>query len=1204
MFFIMRLRCFSISLLWISGALFASTTNSLAKLPISFERRANGEQEQFLARAGGYFIVLDSGSATIGSSITKVSIDFAGARKVAGAPGKELPGKVNYIQGSDPKHWQVGLSTYAGVTYREIYPGIDVVYRGNRQQMEFDLVLKPRADPKRIRLHFSGAPQLSVDADGALLIRNSTEELRLPLPAIYQDAGGVRRPIQGRYDLMSNFEVTFHLDPYDRTKPLVIDPAIVYTYLLGGGTGHTTSQTVATDSSGNAYIAGLTSASDFPTVNAAYPQFDQNGSGFISKIDPTGTTLLYSTYVGGMGLGTFSSIALDSAGDAWVAGWAFGFTFPVLSGYQATFGNFGPYGDAVVIKLSPTGVPLFSGYLGSGTQGSGVAVDPNGNAYVACNYYAAGTIFPATAGAYLTDASAANGFVAKLSPAGAIVYATYLTGTANAIAVDAAGSAYITGSIYSNTVPNAPPGGAQASYAGIGDAFVAKLNAAGSALIYFAFLGGSQADSGNAIAVDANGNAYVGGSTASPDFPVMAGALQTVFGGATDGFVAKLDSSGSAFQYVTYLGGSRVETVTGLAIDANGNAYVTGSTDSAQFPTASAIDGALPGNATSLYRTTDGGSTWAPFDGTIPGAVSSISPDPTPGVLVAATEFGIFRSVDSGQSWTQTSAATSSFLSRSTLNPSLIYEISHSNQAYRSVDGGITWNHYYALNTIESEILADPNSADDAWAYSLASTNRSFRFNSYQAGEVDLPCSVDALVAGSDGTVYADLYGPSVPGYPCGVDKIVGTGQGIFSGAPASITPVLNSLAISPSNPSVLYKSNGAAPVYVTTDGGATWSPTGIPPAPLGTLAVSATNPSLVYAAALAGSTALYTSTDGGVTWNPASGLGVAGIDQIVLDPTNGSAAYALAPVTRVAYAAEIGPTGNSLLYSTYLGSTGLQRGNGVAISRGDAFVAGWGYVPFQPAAGIFGQTLPLQTDTLVVRISGATAACTSSVTPATQMIYGGAATLMFDLLSPSGCLWSASVDQPWASIAQGSAGLGSSVIVVGVSANGTGATRTANLTLGGQAVSITQAPSSCSYSVTPAVVYVGARGGAVQTTVTTGTGCPWAVVNKYPEAISLTQGAAGTGSGTVTLSVAPVVLQSTRSFILTIGDAYLMIWQVNPCEVTLDTRPSAFDVQQIVNEALGLSQASDDLNQDGSVNAVDAQIVMNAVLGQQCLAK
>jgi hypothetical protein len=201
-----------------------------AKLRLAFEPRESGPRQHYVARAGGYSIALQGGNATLSGGASNIQMRFAGARIVAGTAGEELPGKINSVHGSDSKQWEIGLPTYASVTYREIYPGIDVVYRGNRGQMEFDLLLKPRADAGRIRLRFTGAQHLSVDADGALLVHHSQGDLRMPVPTIYQDIHGVRKPVQGRYALLPNSEVAFHLDAYDCSEPLVIDPTIVYTY--------------------------------------------------------------------------------------------------------------------------------------------------------------------------------------------------------------------------------------------------------------------------------------------------------------------------------------------------------------------------------------------------------------------------------------------------------------------------------------------------------------------------------------------------------------------------------------------------------------------------------------------------------------------------------------------------------------------------------------------------------------------------------------------------------------------------------------------------------------------------------------------------------------------------------------------------------------------------------------------------------------
>jgi hypothetical protein len=228
---------------------------------------------------------LQEGNAAIGiqslaGDTVTVSLQFAGAQKVAGIAGPQLPGRVNYLLGDDPKRWRLSLPTYESVRYREVYPAIDVVYRGNQRQMEFDLVLRPGADVKRIRLKFVGASGLTLVPDGALVAHSAAGDLRVALPVVYQEIAGARQTIKGRYRLLPNHEVGVRLDAYDRTRTLVIDPTMVYASLIGGGTGDTYSYSIAVDANGNAYIAGSTNASDFPTANAAYPQMDRAPDGF------------------------------------------------------------------------------------------------------------------------------------------------------------------------------------------------------------------------------------------------------------------------------------------------------------------------------------------------------------------------------------------------------------------------------------------------------------------------------------------------------------------------------------------------------------------------------------------------------------------------------------------------------------------------------------------------------------------------------------------------------------------------------------------------------------------------------------------------------------------------------------------------------------------------------------------------------------
>jgi len=526
--------------------------------------------------------------------------------------GRELPGKVNYIHGNDPSKWRMGLPTYEQVTERSVYPGIDVVYRDNAQQLEFDLVVRPGADVNAVRVRFAGADAVSLDPSGAVEVRTKSGDLKLLLPVIYQEVEGRRKSMRGSYKLLRNREVAFQVEDYDRKQTLVIDPTISYFALLGGGTYSNSGSAVAVDSSGNAYLAGTTAASDFPVVNAAYPQLDGSYDGFVFKINAAGTALIYSTYIGGSGDDHLTAIAVDSTGAVWVTGWTSSPDFPTLNAYQSSFGG---DLDAIVFKLSPSGSLAYSTYLGGNglDEGYGVAVDPADNAYVAGWTTISG--FPVTAGSYLSAYQrSGDAFVAKFTSTGALTYSTFLGGSnidaAYSVAADSSGNAYVTGNTNSTSFPGAPAGGAYPTLAGGIDAFVAKLNPTGTALLYFTYLGGSLEDSGTSIAVDASGNAYAGGYTHSPDLPVTPGTLQaSAFGPAgtvlAHGFVAKLNPAGSAFSYVTYLGGNRTDYIWGLGIDAAGNVLVSGYTDSDQFPVANPVETTIAGNVADVQLIID-----------------------------------------------------------------------------------------------------------------------------------------------------------------------------------------------------------------------------------------------------------------------------------------------------------------------------------------------------------------------------------------------------------------------------------------------------------------------------------------------------------------------------------------------------------------------------------------------------------------------
>ena len=594
----------------------ARVSEAYGKLPLHFEanRGQTHEDVRFLARGPGFSLFLTPTGAAltlikpeslarkpaarsraesrkpVTGSVLRMS--FAGANPAARVAGlEELPGKANYFIGNDPAKWRTNVPTYAKVHYREVYPGIDLVYYGKQRQLEYDFVVRPGADPGAIALRFAGADKVEVDdVQGDLVIHTAAGTLRQQKPFIYQEVGGVRKEIPGGYVLTGEHQVGFKVAPHEASRALVIDPVLSYSTYLGGGADDR-GRAIAVDADGNAYLTGRTFSPDFPTTAGAFQTTLPGHSAFVTKLNPTGSALVYSTYLGGNNSEVGYGIAVDSAGNAFVTGNTNSSNFPTTpTAVQPTFGgDVSNGGDAFVTQLDAAGSALlYSTYLGGSglDEGSAIAVDPAGNAYVT-GLTQSGN-FPTTLGAFqTTPASGSSGFVTKLNPAGSVslIYSTYLPGPGTGIAADASGNAYVTGSTGIDFPTTA--GAFQTTYGGgIEDGFVAKLDPTGSALVYSTYLGGSGGDVIFGLAIDAAGNAYVTGLTDSTNLPTTMGALQTIYGGGIDdAFVAKLDATGSVLVYSTYLGGSGADYALGIAVDAAGNAFVTGNTNSSDFPT-------------------------------------------------------------------------------------------------------------------------------------------------------------------------------------------------------------------------------------------------------------------------------------------------------------------------------------------------------------------------------------------------------------------------------------------------------------------------------------------------------------------------------------------------------------------------------------------------------------------------------------------
>jgi hypothetical protein len=547
-----------------------------------------------------------------GGRTTLLRMQLLGSNPAARITGRgRLPGTSNYLRSSNPKKWHTEIPTYARVRYQGVYPGVDLVYYGNQRQLEYDFVVAPGAEPGRVRLAFGGARRVWVDRGGDLVVQTAGGDLRQRRPVIYQEVGGRRREVPGGYLVDDRGRVGFRVAAYDRTRPLVIDPSLVYSTYLGGDVPYI-GMGIAVDGQGNAYVTGITGSDSLtitgkPSVSGSLnvtgkPSISGGLTGsvrvsgisvsstdfdaFVAKVNPTGTALVYSTYLGGTGADVALGIAVDGSGNAYVTGVTGSEDFPVTTGAAQT--TYGGSSDAFVAKVNPTGTALvYATYLGGTVldAGIGIAVDSSGNAYV--TGVTASTDFPTTTGAFQTALSGLEAFVTKVNATGtALVYSTYL-GSDNLtigidIAVDGQGSAYVTGLTLSPNFPTTT-GAFQTDEFG-GDAFVTKLNAAGTALVYSTYLGGSNIDIGIGIAVDGQGNAYVTGATFSTDFPTTTGAFQTDQPDA-DAFVTKVNATGTALAYSTYLGGSGTDVGLGIAVDGQGNAYVTGTTASSDFPT-------------------------------------------------------------------------------------------------------------------------------------------------------------------------------------------------------------------------------------------------------------------------------------------------------------------------------------------------------------------------------------------------------------------------------------------------------------------------------------------------------------------------------------------------------------------------------------------------------------------------------------------
>ncbi|WP_309495716.1 SBBP repeat-containing protein [Mechercharimyces sp. CAU 1602] len=512
-----------------------------------------------------------------------------------------------------PKGNNLAGGRYERVIYKEVWQGVDVVFSIYNRNLKYDLFVHPRARIEDIRLKYEGARGQTLSNQGDLLIFTSDGILREGKPISFQQVCGKKYPITSSFRLFEDGSIGFEPSSYDVTKMLQIDPVVFYSTYLGGSNVDQ-GQGIAVDVNGEAYVSGVTNSPDFPTTTGVFQTILSGGTdAFVTRLNAAGTSLIYSTFLGGSGresspFFTSQGIAVDASSHVFLTGTTTSTNFPITVGaFQTTLGGIF---DCFVTRFSPSGSSLlYSTYLGGSgfDQGLGLTIDGGGNSYV--TGVASSTDFPITTNAFQTLLlGLADVFVTQLNPTGSsLVYSTFLGGSGVDVGIDIvlddSMNAYVTGRTNSVDFP-VTTGALQTIFGGGSDAFITKLNALGSSLIYSTYIGGSGDDRGIGIALDSAMNAYITGETESTDFPITPNAVQGTLKGTSDAFVTKLNGEGSALIYSTYVGGDASDAGFGIAVNSSGSAWITGQTESTNFPlTSDAFQDSLADVGTDAFIT-------------------------------------------------------------------------------------------------------------------------------------------------------------------------------------------------------------------------------------------------------------------------------------------------------------------------------------------------------------------------------------------------------------------------------------------------------------------------------------------------------------------------------------------------------------------------------------------------------------------------
>jgi photosystem II stability/assembly factor-like uncharacterized protein len=798
----------------------------------------------------------------------------------------ELPGKTNYFKGKDPNAWRTGVPSYSGIKYRNIYSGVDLIYYGNKRQIEYDFVINPGADVGRIKLSFKEAKRVRVDAAGDLVLTTSVGEVRQKKPFAYQEVNGTRRPIAARYVFKGKRRIAFRVGAYDLTRPLVIDPVLSFSSFLGGSNWDE-ARAIAVDGSGNTYIAGRTASANFPVVPGSFDTTynDNNETDvFITKLNPAGTSLVYSTFVGGGSDDTALAIAIDSSGKAFVTGSTRSSQFPTTPGAFQTFLHGGTYDGFVTVLNSAGSALVYSTFLGGGSdeQGNGIACDSSGNAYVTGG--TSSSNFPTTPGAFRT---------------------TYSGG----------------------------------SCCTLGDAFVTKLNPTGTAPVYSTFLGGNLAENGAAIAVDAGENATICGSTLSANFPVTLGAYQTSYaGGSTvpsvsgffgDAFITRVNSSGTALIYSTYLGSTGDDGASSISVDSAGKSYIAGGTSS---PTLQTTPGVVQIAGSGVVKSVNGGASWSRANNGLPDdQVLSINIDPADPEVAYVGTFGggVYKTTDGGHLWTAINNGFTSLEVRATtiVDSSTLYA-GADDGLFRTTSSGDSWERLPLPNGTISAVAVDPVTPTTIYAGTLLAATGGL-FKSTDNGATWMTAGLDfvrciVIDPSSPSTIYA------------AVDRLYRSRDaGATWSAAGNLFADISSLAL---DGATLYMGTTEG-VFKSSDFGEHWTAadTGVAYKRVSALATSPAG--VLYAGSSDG---VFRTSDAGNTWTALNtGLSGALIKAIAVRPGQTPIVYAGISGFFKGFVAKLNASATDLDYLTYIGGTGVFPTSLATDTAGNVFITG-----------------------------------------------------------------------------------------------------------------------------------------------------------------------------------------------------------------------------------------------------------------------